>query len=640
MGVWKLYSVLVFAAGSLLAIGQTQAQDTSSEWPRPQLTLHLSDCVKDSIHLRSYFSVFVDKSAAMPLSIVRSQPFMPLDSLRLDTKYELGRYAYWFFFAVENTGSDSIQMSLNIGRYDSVQVFSVYEGRCGEPSNSGLLMRGQASLGNHLMYLRNQSVMLRFPPSSVSVFLVRGRSWYIDPSFHPILFRPASEAAYFFNEVLPVYVWNAGFMGILLLMLFNTMLIFSRTSEKSYLFYAGYILMHFMFYWRVLECWDFFHILPAWFLHYQCRTPVAWAWAIFYLLFLESFFDAKRCIPQLHRWLLIGLRLLSLVFAIYFLLLSIDFVLAWKYSDGIRNVMRVSCLVFLIAMMRVLKKDALAQYILTGSIIYAFGSIGTGLAPETSLLWDNSLIWNQLGILGEVLFFNLALSVKTSIAMDEKERVTLENQKLSLEKELEQARIRAQIAQDIHDEVGASLTKLTLAAQVAALLPKANSKDLRDRIERIGVGAQAIAAQLREIVFATNPDFDLFEEMQAYFRENTRDFWADSKVQVLFDFETNGFNPSVAPQVKRQLLLIFKEAQNNAAKYSGANKVHLTFKLISPDSYILEVQDNGNGFDKDSAKGFTKGLSGMKKRAESIGATFLLRSELGKGTTVRVEGRL
>ncbi len=210
----------------------------------------------------------------------------------------------------------------------------------------------------------------------------------------------------------------------------------------------------------------------------------------------------------------------------------------------------------------------------------------------------------------------------------------------ALEREQETERLRTSIAQDIHDEVGATLTKISLTAQVAARLPHLDEAEMKERLEKLGADARNAAGQLREIVFAINPDFDRFGDMQAYFRENAREFWSETAVEPHFDFEKNGANPLVSPNVKRQLLLIFKEAQNNTAKHGCGSEVHLTFRLTSPDRYLLEVRDNGQGFSMDETRQFSSGLSGMRRRAESIGAVFSMQSLPGKGTMVRVEGIL
>ncbi|MBK9337640.1 MAG: hypothetical protein IPM98_14180 [Lewinellaceae bacterium] len=208
-----------------------------------------------------------------------------------------------------------------------------------------------------------------------------------------------------------------------------------------------------------------------------------------------------------------------------------------------------------------------------------------------------------------------------------------------LEQEHDRDLLRNRIAQDIHDEVGNRLTKISLSAQVAARLPDLDASDLQKRLAQLGTDARTAAAGLREIVFAINPDYDRFSEMQAYFRETAREFWNGTDTDVHFDFPQNpACDPLVPPDTKRQLLLIFKEALNNAAKHSCATAVFLAFSIDDTGRFLLEVRDNGRGFEPNQTNGASHGLSGMKKRAESIAATLALVSSAGAGTAVRVEG--
>ena len=208
------------------------------------------------------------------------------------------------------------------------------------------------------------------------------------------------------------------------------------------------------------------------------------------------------------------------------------------------------------------------------------------------------------------------------------------------EKAVEAERLRTRIAQDIHDEVGSSLTKISLAAQVAARLPDLSEAELKNRMEKLGADARHAAGQLREIIFAINPDYDRFGEMQAYFRETAREFWAGTNVEPHFDFETSADNPLVPPDVKRQLLLIFKEAQNNIAKHARAQNVWLTLRMEDAARYRLEVRDDGQGFDVSGKNNRTHGLSGMQKRAAAIGAEIQVQTTPGNGTTVSVSGKI
>lgn len=199
---------------------------------------------------------------------------------------------------------------------------------------------------------------------------------------------------------------------------------------------------------------------------------------------------------------------------------------------------------------------------------------------------------------------------------------------------------RSQIAQDIHDDLGTDLSKISLGASVAAMMPELDPEALREKLLGIGADTQAVAQHLRDVVFITNPRFDAFSEVQAYFREKSREFLEHVGLEPHFDFPKPERDPAVPPEVKRQLFLLLREGLNNAAKHAGATELHLVFRLQSDNSYTLEIRDNGRGFDPENTGQFGNGLRGMAARAEKIGAKWQLNTAPGLGTSIRLVGSL
>lgn len=235
-----------------------------------------------------------------------------------------------------------------------------------------------------------------------------------------------------------------------------------------------------------------------------------------------------------------------------------------------------------------------------------------------------------LSALGALLFLSLNFYFKTRYSL----------RLAAAEKAVEAERIRSRIAQDIHDEAGAGLTKISLAAQMAAQLPDLSTSEMKARLAKLATDARITAGSLREIVFAVNPDFDRFSELQAYFREQAREFWEDTETTVHFDFEKSPHDPIVPPGMKRELLLIFKEAQNNAAKHAAASNIWLTVKLLNAHTFLVEVRDDGCGMPTDKMSARTQGQRGMSQRAERIGAELRVESAPGAGVRVRMTGKI
>ena len=626
-----------------LFVGKASAQFSPS-------VLLLSKLTKDSIHLRPYAWIYADKSRALTFQQIQNQFFTPLSNFGFDSKFQYGRYYYWLQFSVENTTSDTLKMSLNVNpAFDSVLVFSTENGQLTEPPLVIGSLIEQHPQSDSRAFPSNRSALLSFAPHATKTIYVRCQALNFDRFIDPVLFYPETELGFYIRDLITFFVWNGSFLSILGFVLITSLLSYRQTRHRAFLYYAAYILAHIAFFGRDLDSNNpFYSILPVWFRDYYYRTPISWSWGIFYLLFLSNFLETKRKQPQMHKFFLFSLVVYAVLTLIDRILISYDYWLAWEATVWARFFLTFMGLVQIVFILWKLKNNPLACYILVGSLCYAFGALATRfdtqvlefLGLKRNIFWDNGLIFNQIGIILELIFFSMGLAYKFRLDHLEKERLEIKTQQLSLEKELGLAQLRNQIAQDIHDEIGAGLTKVSLTAQVSAMFKDLSVNELREKLTRIGADTRQLAAQTREIVFTINPDYDSFEEMQAYFMETARDFWANTPIELCLDFETNAGNPSVSPIVKRQLLHIFKEAQNNIAKYAEATTVHIRFNLTSKQHYLLEICDNGKGFSTDCMSKCTRGIVGMRQRAESANAIFQIDSQKDFGTKIRVEGSL
>jgi signal transduction histidine kinase len=96
-------------------------------------------------------------------------------------------------------------------------------------------------------------------------------------------------------------------------------------------------------------------------------------------------------------------------------------------------------------------------------------------------------------------------------------------------------------------------------------------------------------------------------------------------------------------EMGRQTIIFYiaEEAINNACKYAQANTIWVRMKNINKDTLLLEIQDDGIGFDKSSVETTREqrgslGLKNMSERAEMVNGIFRLDSAVGKGTIIRV----
>jgi signal transduction histidine kinase/streptogramin lyase len=204
---------------------------------------------------------------------------------------------------------------------------------------------------------------------------------------------------------------------------------------------------------------------------------------------------------------------------------------------------------------------------------------------------------------------------------------------------LERERVR--IAQDIHDDLGASLTRITMLSQ-SALNKLEPVKPPVVELSRIYNTARSMTNAMDEIVWAINPSNDTLENLAAYFAEFVQEFLTPLGLKFNLDMPLSLPEWNIPSEIRHNVFLAFKEALNNAVKHSGATEVTIVLK-IREHGFMLIVEDNGRGFEMTAING-TKtgpgrnsggnGLANMRSRLEELGGNCIVDSRPGSGTRV------
>lgn len=213
----------------------------------------------------------------------------------------------------------------------------------------------------------------------------------------------------------------------------------------------------------------------------------------------------------------------------------------------------------------------------------------------------------------------------------ERRRVQVKIQRL--EKERAVATERTRIAQDIHDEVGVSLTKISKLSDLMELNEKASGANALTR-QAIAATARDTIRAMDEIVWAINPKNDTLHEMADYLVYFTKDLLGSTPIVCKLEVPLNLPAIPVATEVRHSLFMVVKEALNNAVKHGAASEIRLGLAVTDQELSIV-VADNGRGFRLDQAAGVGNGLENMQKRMRAIGGGLEFSTQLGQGTAVR-----
>jgi len=202
---------------------------------------------------------------------------------------------------------------------------------------------------------------------------------------------------------------------------------------------------------------------------------------------------------------------------------------------------------------------------------------------------------------------------------------------------------RARIAQDIHDNLGANLTRISLLSE-SAHNELENPAQAAVQLERIYDTTRELTRAMDEIVWAVNPQHDTLDSLASYLGNFAQEFLGSLDVRCRLDVPLQLPQWPVTAEVRHNLFLAFKEALHNVVKHAAASEVYVSL-TTGADAFILVIRDDGKGFAPDVlpeegrreasriARGH--GLANMRKRLAQIGGHCEIRSSPGKGTEVK-----
>lgn len=201
---------------------------------------------------------------------------------------------------------------------------------------------------------------------------------------------------------------------------------------------------------------------------------------------------------------------------------------------------------------------------------------------------------------------------------------------------LDQERMR--IARDLHDEIGANLTHISILGTIASREGVAVS-ELRIKCLEVAEVARETIRACSEIVWSVNPLNDTLASVIRHLTFYAQEYLQSAGIASVIDTEQPDADVRLNPKGRHELLMMFKEALQNVVKHSTAAEVRLSFALKN-DTLCVRIVDNGRGFDIDACSGgggFTgNGIRNMTERIRGISGNLVIDSRLGKGTTVCV----
>jgi PAS domain S-box-containing protein len=194
-----------------------------------------------------------------------------------------------------------------------------------------------------------------------------------------------------------------------------------------------------------------------------------------------------------------------------------------------------------------------------------------------------------------------------------------------------QEKERQNIGRELHDEVGQSLTYLSLLLDKMSRVPPENIRDIIEETKQVN---HRVLEQVRNLLLNLQPGklehLGLTTTLDQFFADYT------TKTGIEIDFNFSGDWDGLPYDLSLAIYRVCQEALTNIARYAGVNEASIRLRKDT-NILVVQIEDKGVGFNPEIYKRDTSGLIGMRERTRILGGAFQIESTPGKGTRIRVE---
>ncbi len=586
---------------------------------------------------------FPDSSFLLKAAEVLRHPMRPLPKKDwLTDQIANGRVKYWLLLALENPSpTDTLRLVFSPGRHARSEAFWV-------ENNTSVRSLGTAGWLNrepNRPWAANVfGLGIELLPAQKARLLVSVEDRY---RFYDNLLSQVWSPKGFIDEyhrqrscMIPLIVFMAlvvGGLGLLALFVFSMYL---GTSDRSPLWYCAYELAMCALYLHGLHYYltDFGRpMLPLSYLnksHPLLQLLVAWLYA----RFIEEFLNLrgqKGFAAQGIRWTVKVTGAMVLLFLPWPFIFEqippqwgpVPFAVSYFLLTFAPPFILV-CLLMIPGKLRLypLVGTALLMVGALTAVLFLFG--GPSLPQHETGLFDTNRFYAGICILLEAIVFALGLGYRLRHLAHEKEAA--QEDLLTL---------RANVSQDLHDDLGSELSSMSLSAYSASR--SGDSQRMAASLSDLSTQASKLVEDMRDIVWAMNPVNDSMTKLADRMRAFAARLFDERGTRLHFRFSEKTASLNIQPEARKQVYLFYKEALNNAARHAQAANVFVEMTLAG-NQFLLEIRDDGQGFSPKTASSPTggNGLRNLRRRAESLGGQLEIESAEGAGTAIRLRAAL
>lgn len=441
-----------------------------------------------------------------------------------------------------------------------------------------------------------------------------------------------------YNELVFGYI----LCGLLVMMIFFNAANYNLGRKKEFLYNCLYAICMFWLIFLNTYIDRRSGVFASFFMGYLAFTLLVIG-TIFYIAFTRKFLDTKNDYPLLNKIFFYQERILLILLTCYsFIYFFTDnFLMQNAVENGTKILMLLIGIMYIIIGLK--QKNRLFTYLVIGNAILIFFSIISFLLILITVhrtgIFTSALLYYEVGIVGELIFFLLGLTYKNRKELIEriKEQEAL---KLEAEKQIFETKIavlnaqqeeRNRISTDMHDDLGAGVTAIRLFSELAK---RKLGKDTLPEIEKISSSANELLNNMNAIIWTMNSSNDSFGNMVAYIRSYAIEYFENTGIRCSVTIAENLPDMAVNGAIRRNVFLVVKEALNNVLKHSKATEVTLLLRIEGTVTSLL-IHDNGIGIDFENLRQFGNGLKNMKDRMKKSGIDFFIENNNGTLITLQ-----
>ncbi|RDB05543.1 sensor histidine kinase [Runella aurantiaca] len=557
---------------------------------------------KESVSVGLMCGVLEDSEGIFTLQTLQKIPFKRAVSTIPNSGYTAS--VVWMKINVLKTGENQWYLEIDNPRLNDVTLYVIHDQK----------MVYTQKLGDALPFdaysIPDRSPIFNLPLASNQSYTLYLRAVSTEDLKLPLMFWEEHQLyAHLAGKNL---IWGIYFGFILLITLYNFFLWFV-TRDSIYGHYCLYVL----FFGAFQFCLYGFGYQYIWSNSvFNDRSHIFFLGisGVFLTFFSLAFLDPYKRFP----WLKLFMKTAAYVFAVGFTAclfwynsyINVVFITAAAVMVGIQCYSAIGL---------AWAGSKMAQLYLLASGTLSVAVLVVGMKNLGWISADNQDYYLMAGSMFEIVLFSLALGYRL--------------RSMQLER-LRQQQMRDEISINLHDDLGASLSSLTMLSELNRRKAQKQDPELAEMFGRISERSREAMRLVREAVWEINPHNDTSEEWVDRMVTFAQDTFGARQIEFELLIDDNLRNEQFPIDQRRNLFLFFKEAVNNIAKHSGATHAKVHFEKKNGVLKLL-ISDNGHGFNiAQATEG--NGLKNFKKRAEALRADLSMQSSPESGTYIEL----